>query len=151
MKKIVKYSIIICFIFIPMAVKANIVCNDGTVSSSCGECHRGCCSRHGGCTDNPNYADSNSSSYGEIQNSESLNQETESSQYSTTESEMEQQKSVESVPNHQQEENVDKIKDEADEYNLGKKDESESTEELVGLAVLGVIGAVIYNTKKKKK
>lgn len=27
----------------------NIICNDGTVSPTCQDCHRGCCSYHGGC------------------------------------------------------------------------------------------------------
>lgn len=31
-------------------VNANIICNDGTVSGSCNDCHQGCCSRHGGCS-----------------------------------------------------------------------------------------------------
>ncbi len=33
-------------------VKANIMCNDGTVSKSCTDCHSGCCSYHGGCANN---------------------------------------------------------------------------------------------------
>lgn len=36
--------------FFPTIVNANIICNDGTVSPSCGDCHRGCCSHHGGCS-----------------------------------------------------------------------------------------------------
>ncbi len=58
--------IVACILFFPMIVKANIVCNDGTVSSSCADCHKGCCSRHGGCTDNPNSGSgtgSNNNSY----------------------------------------------------------------------------------------
>ncbi len=27
----------------------NITCNDGTTSPTCQDCHRGCCSWHGGC------------------------------------------------------------------------------------------------------
>lgn len=47
------YIIIILLVFIlPINVKANIICNDGTVSNSCQDCHQGCCSKHGGC-DNP--------------------------------------------------------------------------------------------------
>ena len=48
-------------LFLPMTVKANIVCNDGTLSKSCLNCHSGCCSGHGGCTNTPN---SKSSSVG---------------------------------------------------------------------------------------
>ena len=28
----------------------NITCNDGTISPTCKDCHRGCCSWHGGCS-----------------------------------------------------------------------------------------------------
>ena len=42
-------------ILIPMPAYANITCNDDTVSKSCTDCHRGCCSGHGGCTNNPNH------------------------------------------------------------------------------------------------
>lgn len=31
-------------------VLKNIICNDGTPSPTCKDCHRGCCSHHGGCT-----------------------------------------------------------------------------------------------------
>lgn len=40
---------IICIFMIPFFVNAGIICNDGH-SSSCSDCHQGCCSRHGGCT-----------------------------------------------------------------------------------------------------
>lgn len=52
MKKIF-VVLIIAFSIFPMIVKANIICNDGTTSSSCETCHTGCCSGHDGCTDNP--------------------------------------------------------------------------------------------------
>ena len=38
------------FFISPIAVSANIICNDGTVSKTCSVCSRGCCSRHGGCS-----------------------------------------------------------------------------------------------------
>lgn len=47
--------------FFPYEVNANIICNDGTVSASCGDCHRGCCSRHGGCSSSSSYSSSYSS------------------------------------------------------------------------------------------
>lgn len=53
MKKIL-YIMFIGSLMIPIGVNANIMCNDGTISASCTDCHTGCCSRHGGCTDNPN-------------------------------------------------------------------------------------------------
>ena len=63
MKKIVNYIIIILITinFYPLIVSANIVCNDGTISTGCSDCHRGCCSRHGGCTSNPNSSSGSSS------------------------------------------------------------------------------------------
>ena len=42
--------ILLILIIIPINVYANIICNDGTMSPSCADCHRGCCSRHGGCS-----------------------------------------------------------------------------------------------------
>lgn len=53
-----KRMLMICIfvsIFFYSNVTANIVCNDGTVSKTCTDCHRGCCSGHDGCTDNPNH------------------------------------------------------------------------------------------------
>ncbi len=50
-------------ISIPITVKANIICNDGTISKTCRDCHQGCCSHHGGCTNNPN-SNPNSSNTG---------------------------------------------------------------------------------------
>ena len=44
------FIILLLFLFIPIKVYANIICNDGTVSPSCTTCDRGCCSRHGGCS-----------------------------------------------------------------------------------------------------
>lgn len=41
--------ILLCF---PIAVNANITCNDGTISPTCSSCNQGCCSKHGGCADN---------------------------------------------------------------------------------------------------
>ncbi len=46
--------ILFIILLIPLKVKANIVCNDGTMSSSCYDCHQGCCSHHGGCVKNNN-------------------------------------------------------------------------------------------------
>lgn len=54
MKKRLIRFLVLLVVFIPFNAKANITCNDGTISKTCGDCHRGCCSRHGGCTDNPN-------------------------------------------------------------------------------------------------
>ena len=37
-------------------VKANVICNDGTESKSCVDCHQGCCRGHDGCS-NTNESD----------------------------------------------------------------------------------------------
>ena len=39
---------------VPITVNANIMCNDGTESPTCTDCHRGCCSNHGGCVSDYN-------------------------------------------------------------------------------------------------
>ena len=56
-----KVLFILLLIFVPLTAHATIICNDGTPSPTCGDCHRGCCSRHGGC----------SSSYSESSNNNS--------------------------------------------------------------------------------
>lgn len=55
----------VLFLLFPIFVKANIMCNDGTESPTCNDCHSGCCSWHGGCYSEYDYDeenDSNSSS-----------------------------------------------------------------------------------------
>ncbi len=50
MKKLV-FILVILFI-IPIIANANIICNDGTTSPTCADCHQGCCSKHDGCSNN---------------------------------------------------------------------------------------------------
>lgn len=69
--KVIEFVILI--MLLPIVVNANIVCNDGTISPICGDCHKGCCSSHGGC--------SNSSS-----SSNSTNVETNTNNSSSSES-----------------------------------------------------------------
>ncbi len=61
MKKII---VILCLVILisPLNVKENIICNDGTISKSCSDCHRGCCSKHGGCSNSSSNSSSNNSS-----------------------------------------------------------------------------------------
>ena len=67
----------ILMIFFPLVVNANIVCNDGTISPSCADCHRGCCSHHGGCSNSSSSSSSsNSSSNSNSNNSNSSASET---------------------------------------------------------------------------
>lgn len=57
---------ILILVFLPLKVHANIICNDGTRSATCADCHQGCCSRHGGCTAD---AQNNGSDYNYSSNS----------------------------------------------------------------------------------
>lgn len=50
--KILALLVVIFFLNLPINVKANIMCNDGTNSPTCTDCHQGCCSYHGGCATN---------------------------------------------------------------------------------------------------
>lgn len=52
---------IIIVLLTPIFISAKIMCNDGTRSPSCDNCHGGCCSGHGGCANNYKFSDSNNS------------------------------------------------------------------------------------------
>ena len=43
------FLVIVVFFLSTEAVYANIICNDGTESPTCQDCHQGCCSWHQGC------------------------------------------------------------------------------------------------------
>lgn len=45
---------ILIAILLLIFLRGNIVCNDGTISPSCSDCHSGCCSHHGGCSSDYN-------------------------------------------------------------------------------------------------
>lgn len=47
----------------PIFISAKIMCNDGTQSPSCYDCHGGCCSGHGGCADNYKFNDNDNNNY----------------------------------------------------------------------------------------
>ena len=72
-KKRILFFILLMMILLPISVRANIVCNDGTVSPSCGDCHRGCCSHHGGCSSSGS-SNTNSNSNNQSNSSSSSNQ-----------------------------------------------------------------------------
>ena len=57
--------------FYPTVVKANIVCNDGTTSPSCSTCHKGCCSKHGGCSSSSSSSSSSSRGFSSSSSSSS--------------------------------------------------------------------------------
>ncbi len=47
-------------------LRGNIICNDGTISPTCSDCHSGCCSHHGGCSSG--YSKYKNNNYGSIKN-----------------------------------------------------------------------------------
>lgn len=156
MKRILIYLIFVCPLFIPTIVKANIICNDGTISKSCQDCHQGCCSRHGGCTNNPNTGESNDSYSDSIiapepepvqEPTPSPSQETQepNEHYSTEDNDNVEEKSEEQTDNNY----IDDNSYNYDEKNIDEEDQ-ESSSTLGGLATLATIGAVIYGVKKKK-
>lgn len=67
--KIVELGILI--LLFPILVNANIVCKDGTISDSCVDCHRGCCSHHVGCSNNTSSSTSTSNETNTNNNSSS--------------------------------------------------------------------------------
>ena len=131
MKKRIIILVIVLFLLFPIITKANIICNDGTVSSSCQDCHKGCCSRHGGCTNG-------SSSKSSSKNNKNKNSTTKSSSNSnkTTNNKVENKKDE---MDNTVKENKDKIVDE---------DEDSTVEGPIGLLA---IGATIYGIKKSKE
>ena len=77
--KVIEFVILI--MLLPIVVNANIVCNDGTISPSCGDCHKGCCSSHGGC---PNSSSSSNSTNVETNTNNSSSSESTNSNSNTT-------------------------------------------------------------------
>lgn len=154
-KKII--ILLIGFILIPMRVKANITCNDGTISSTCQDCHTGCCSRHGGCTNNPNsngggYTPSNNYSYNPTPEPESAPvPETTPNSTQTTEptEEPPKQESNDSEDDTtvKEEESYDKQSNESTQANENNEDDSAA-----GLGVLGLLvaGTIIGHKASKK-
>ena len=65
-------TLFIVVILLPLKVKANIMCNDGTVSPSCQYCHSGCCSYHGGCASDSSSVNNSSRVYMDDENDYSL-------------------------------------------------------------------------------
>ena len=44
-----KLMVLFVLILMPISIKANVLCGDGTTSEKCSVCGHGCCSYHGGC------------------------------------------------------------------------------------------------------
>ena len=139
MKKI--FFMFVLFL-IPFAVKANIMCNDGTTSPSCQDCHQGCCSHHGGCA-NSNYNNTvnTNNTYNNTENNDSYDETSDEKNdlYDETDDE-----------NYETTTENDDADNETD--NATKSSETtNATDFLIGTGILGGIGYGIYKAKTKNK
>ncbi len=122
MKKRLIYVIMVLLMIVPIHINANIICNDGSVSKTCRDCHQGCCSHHGGCA-----------SSGSRRSSESSNNSVYESKSSTKVVDYESVRSSNSI------------------YNMNDEEKEDDSSTVTGLTFLGIIGAIIYGVKKKKR
>ena len=140
MKKII--ILVLIFLATPYYVKANIICNDGTVSASCGDCHRGCCSRHGGCSNSQSTSSSNTSSnyyYNGGYNSYSNSDESASS-------------SSQNIVDNNNYNNTDTSSNEADNISDELSDDSSDDSSTIGgIITIAAIAGTVYAIKKGKK
>ena len=159
MKKKLIYAIMVLLMIAPIYVKANIKCNDGSESPTCTTCKKGCCSKHGGCTANQTSnsgtsKNSNKSNSGSNSNSSSNNgiiNDTSKSNNNVTEVIDDVKETDEKDDN-----NNSYIKQGSKQNNNvsivdSKKEDSDSGSTVGGIATLGIIGAIVYAVKKKKK
>ena len=151
MKKIVFIIMALLLLFCPIRAYANIICNDGTTSATCTDCHTGCCSRHGGCTNNPN----NGGNTAPAQSSP---------QPAPTPAPTPEPSPVEEptqVPESQVAEDNDNssIEDESDNNSYGsnsyygdaESNDDDSASTVGGIVTLGAIGAAVYVASKKRR
>jgi len=147
MKKYVCLLVMV-LLLMPITVSANIICNDGTVSPSCTDCHRGCCSRHGGCSTSTS---SDSTNAGNNVNDNYDNQ-------SSAEQKESENNDYDSQPVVEQE-NLEESEDEdgmsksniIDDDNEENDDSSSDLDTILGLGVTCGIGYGIYRLVRKNK
>ncbi len=138
MKKFV-VLILICMICYMPNVKANIICNDGSVSPSCGTCGRGCCSHHGGCSSRTT---SNTSSSGKSSTASSnySNSSSSNSSRSSTQNESSSTKNTSSI----------KVND-----GEPTNHDDNSSDDGSWFGTVAIVGGILYlaskSTKKKKR
>jgi len=126
-------------LFFPLIVKANIVCNDGTVSATCGDCHQGCCSRHGGCTNNPG----SSGNYGTKKSSGSSSSRSSSSKSN---------KKKNSNDNSKNNKNGgDNTNGNSDSGSPGKGDEDDSSSIWPGIIIVFIVAWLTSGKKNKRR
>lgn len=160
-KKICVFIIALLFL-IPIQVSAYITCNDGTTSPSCSDCHRGCCSRHGGCSSSSSPSSTSSSSNNSYSNNNNNaitvpKENSVSNEKPTIVNEASEETPV--LEEHSEptetpkEEQLEETKTASiDEQSIISEEKSEEEggilEFLEGLGILGIAG---YCIKKKKK
>lgn len=136
-----KIFLIICMFIFPVFVNAGIVCNDGTVSRTCNDCHRGCCSRHGGCSSSSNY---NSSSYQKNYSSTPTPTPTPTPSPTPTPTPI-----PTSTPTPTEKPSSN-LKDSKEINSTIDENDTNPIGTLIGLSFLGGTGYLIYNEQKKK-
>ena len=124
-----KKVFLLFFLLCPVVVNANIMCNDGTRSPSCGDCHQGCCSHHGGCASNYS-VDDNQSSYNR------------SSHYDYNDN----------YDNYDEYDyDYDYYDDDHYDYYEDFEDDDDSILSVGDVLGIGTIGALVYSVTKSKK
>ena len=134
MKKIVYLLMLMSVFLIPMSVKANIYCNDGTQSKTCTTCSRGCCSGHKGCA-TTTYTENNTSA--SEKNNESVKQQP-----------IEETPKEEPVSTKTENPIVPIAENSSISTEEKEKDDSAFAE---GAIILAAAGATVYGVKKRKK
>lgn len=119
------------------------MCNDGSRSPSCSDCHQGCCSHHGGCaTDNSSYynnaiEDSKTENYSETESNESYNES----------EEIEENENSDEIMDYDESDYDESDYDESDYDNS-----SDSSGIILPLLIGGgIAGAVVLGNKNKSK
>ena len=127
-----------------VVVKEKIICNDGTRSASCIDCHSGCCSGHGGCTDNPhNSSGSSIQAVDEYMKENQISNDSDNFIYTDG-------------PYSDEEEKEDDLEEEYEEYDEFYNDEEyldEDANDTSGWWIIpvAVTGTTIVIVKSKKK
>ena len=116
------------------------MCNDGTESPTCSNCHRGCCSKHGGCASNIKRNSDNSNSNNDlpiIGQNQKNNEEQEDDYFDTNNEEKDDNKNNSN--------NYIKTED----YKTADVDDDTSSI-ISGFVTLATIVSAIYFVKKRR-
>ena len=124
------FLIILAIILIPISVKANIRCIDGTYSPSCKDCHSGCCSHHGGCASNS-----------KITNKPDKTKRSNNAKSNTN-------NSVKTNDNTKIETST--INDTIETNNIPNRESDNNDYNVLIIGILGTIGYIVFKNKGKK-